>query len=215
MEKEKKEMDKRTTAILNLIGFSHAEDPTRIKEDLLRQAGERADSTAVALVRKLDVSKLNESIMDAVKTLFTEAELDEAIKLADNPVVKKARIATASINKAVSDIIGSEASRLMSETSSGFSSSHAAGPKEGEKPSGLVAGDKVRIGKHDAVNDEDDNWCPRMDKYIGKIATIKKVLGFDPEGYEVARIDLDEGEYSWRTRNMTRATTETSKAEFN
>jgi len=203
-KKEPEKMDRGVSAILQLIGFTHAEDPTNIKEDLMKQAGERADVTAVALVKKLDVSSLNASIIDVIKTLFTEAELAEAVKIAESPVVKKARIATASINKTVSDVIGAEATRLMSERGDGWSPSREQITKE--KPSGLKEGDKVIVGRHSSEGDgEDDNWSPRMDKYVDKVATIKKILGFDPEGYEVARIDLDEQEYSWRTRNMKRA----------
>lgn len=213
------EMDEKISAILKLIGFQHAEDPSRIKEDLIKHAGESKESVAIALVAKLDITKVNDAIKSVVETLFTPAELDEAYKIANTSVVKKARIAAASIHKAVQDAIAKEATKLMSTMPSSLSSSSEPwkeifskssgeiagkiGGTKREPPSGLKPNDDVTLGRHRIDHEGDEpNWRPSMDKFVGRDTTIQRIVGFDPQGFEVATVAADDGRHMWRTRDM-------------
>lgn len=67
--------------------------------------------------------------------------------------------------------------------------------------SGLRPGDRVRVGSHTVVNG-DANWVEPMARYVGRQATIMELAGSDGAGQWVVRVDVDDGEFAWRTRDL-------------
>lgn len=66
---------------------------------------------------------------------------------------------------------------------------------------GFRVGDVVRIGRHDVYRGI-DNWADAMGAYVGRNGAITELVGRDASGAWVVRLDVDGGEYVWRTRNM-------------
>ena len=53
------------------------------------------------------------------------------------------------------------------------------------------------------------NWSPEQSQYVGKKARITRVLpGKDWSGCRCCRIDIDEGENTWRVESMVLASEE-------
>ncbi|NCC50394.1 MAG: hypothetical protein EOM20_04175 [Spartobacteria bacterium] len=46
------------------------------------------------------------------------------------------------------------------------------------------------------------NWTPEMNAYAGREAIVTQLVGKDNDGYYTAKVDVDEGYYSWRIRNI-------------
>ena len=61
-------------------------------------------------------------------------------------------------------------------------------------------GTKVILGKHKMIHGN-DYWSPKMDQYVGKVATIKEPAT-DPTGAVVARVDGPGSGHAWRLCNM-------------
>ncbi len=78
---------------------------------------------------------------------------------------------------------------------------------EVEKPySGFKVGDRVILGRHRPVQG-DSNWAPDMGSYVGKVATINRLVDGTEEfngveGVYLVRVDEDEEQYVWRTRDL-------------
>ncbi len=67
--------------------------------------------------------------------------------------------------------------------------------------SGFEVGDRVELGRHRLYGGE-ENWAKPMERYVGRNAIITEHLGLDASGGWIVRIDIDEGEWVWRTRDM-------------
>ncbi len=63
-------------------------------------------------------------------------------------------------------------------------------------------GSVVILGRHRPV-DGDDNWAGGMDAYVGKTASITELAGVDPSGCPIVLVDIDDGEWYWRVRDLT------------
>lgn len=74
----------------------------------------------------------------------------------------------------------------------------------GDNPShgAAVVGAMVRLNRHRAVNGA-DNWAPRMDAYVGRVARITLVVGPDASNCAMVRVDADSGAFAWRVRDLT------------
>lgn len=66
----------------------------------------------------------------------------------------------------------------------------------------IQLGSQVTLGRHREVSG-DFNWSPEMDPFIGRQARITELVGVDDRGCAVVRIDVDNGEFYWRIRDMT------------
>jgi hypothetical protein len=69
---------------------------------------------------------------------------------------------------------------------------------------GLKLGDMVRVGRHTPV-DGMTNWLEDMDVFVGRNATITDFVGQDDTGSWLVKLDIDQGDWVWRTRNLTLA----------
>lgn len=50
--------------------------------------------------------------------------------------------------------------------------------------------------------DKTPNWTPEMNAYAGKTAKVTELLGKDSDGFYMLKLDVDEGFFSWRARNI-------------
>jgi hypothetical protein len=66
---------------------------------------------------------------------------------------------------------------------------------------GLRLGDQIRVGRHTPI-EGGANWTPEMEVYVGRNAVITELVGQDAWGAWVVRVDLDRGQFVWRTRDM-------------
>ncbi|MCC7542783.1 MAG: hypothetical protein IT379_41590 [Deltaproteobacteria bacterium] len=64
-------------------------------------------------------------------------------------------------------------------------------------------GDNVILTRHDQMGGG-DNWTPEMDPFVGMVARVQAIVGPDPNGQPVVRVDVDGGQYAWRVRNVVR-----------
>lgn len=67
---------------------------------------------------------------------------------------------------------------------------------------GIRTGTRVTLGRHREV-DGVDNWDPAMDSYVGLTATVRTLIGVDPQGCPIIYVDVDGGAYFWRVRDVT------------
>ncbi len=67
---------------------------------------------------------------------------------------------------------------------------------------GFGVGDRVALQEHRALAG-DRNWSEGMRGFVGRSATITGLAGRDAAGAWVVRVDLDRGEFVWRTRDLT------------
>jgi hypothetical protein len=65
----------------------------------------------------------------------------------------------------------------------------------------LAAGTKVVLGRHTPVNGDVD-WNDAMDGHVGQTATITMLGGVDMAGCPVVKVDIDQGLWFWRIRDM-------------
>ncbi len=66
-------------------------------------------------------------------------------------------------------------------------------------------GSRVVLGEHEVVTKDDPdsrNWGEDMSDYVGMTATVTGHEGQDPWGRPVVTVDVDDGQYYWRTENM-------------
>ena len=65
----------------------------------------------------------------------------------------------------------------------------------------IAVGTQVTLGRHTAVND-DTNWNDQMDAYVGQTASVGTLNGVDGAGCPVVKVDVDQGIFSWRIRDL-------------
>lgn len=62
-------------------------------------------------------------------------------------------------------------------------------------------GSQVVLGRHRPVDGE-DNWTPGMERYAGRVARVIELVGVDEQGCPLLRVDVDEGGWVWRLRDV-------------
>ncbi|MEZ4673303.1 MAG: hypothetical protein R2932_03550 [Caldilineaceae bacterium] len=65
----------------------------------------------------------------------------------------------------------------------------------------IQVGSRVILGRHRAVNGS-ENWAAEMAQYVGRIAVVTSLSGTDGAGCPQINVDLDNGRYVWRIRDM-------------
>jgi hypothetical protein len=65
----------------------------------------------------------------------------------------------------------------------------------------LRVGSQVVLGRHRSV-DGSANWAPGMEPYVGLLATVSDLGGVDSQGCPAVAVDVDEGQYYWRIRDL-------------
>lgn len=66
---------------------------------------------------------------------------------------------------------------------------------------GAELGATVVLGRHRTVRGE-DSWRTEMEAFIGRRAVVREQVGVDGRGCPVVRVDVDEGRYYWRVRDL-------------
>lgn len=69
---------------------------------------------------------------------------------------------------------------------------------------GLEPGDTVTIQDHRPWYEE-QNWVSDMDEFVGSDAKIDELSGVDAAGCPGVTLDIDEGQYFWRVRDLKSA----------
>lgn len=78
-------------------------------------------------------------------------------------------------------------------------------PPERKPFDGWHVGDRVILSRHREIDGE-ENWDPEMEQYVGKAAEITELFTTEPgSGAYLVRVDIDHGEWSWRTESLTSA----------
>jgi hypothetical protein len=78
----------------------------------------------------------------------------------------------------------------------------ACGQTDANAQYGVVAvGSEVVIGRHRPVDGE-DNWVEQMDPYVGRRARVMELVGVDDQGCPLLRVDVDQGDWYWRLRDV-------------
>lgn len=65
----------------------------------------------------------------------------------------------------------------------------------------IGVGSEVVIGRHRPVDGE-DNWVEPMDFYVGRRARVMELIGVDEQGCPLLRVDVDQGDWYWRLRDV-------------
>jgi hypothetical protein len=65
----------------------------------------------------------------------------------------------------------------------------------------VVIGSEVVLGRHRPVQGQ-DNWTAEMERYLGRVARVTELVGVDDQGCPLIRVDLDQGEWYWRLRDV-------------
>jgi hypothetical protein len=63
-------------------------------------------------------------------------------------------------------------------------------------------GVQVILGRHDSINGS-DNWNETMEQYVDQLAIVTALDGTDGSGCPTVYVDIDNGNWVWRIRNMT------------
>ncbi len=63
-------------------------------------------------------------------------------------------------------------------------------------------GTTVILGEHRPVNG-DANWADEMAAFVGQQAVVTRLSGVDPIGCPGVRVDIDNGQWFWRLRDLT------------
>lgn len=66
---------------------------------------------------------------------------------------------------------------------------------------GLDVGDKVTVGEHNPWFGH-ENWAAEMSEFVGQEAEIQEIIGTDDAGCPGVVLDVDDGEYFWRIRDL-------------
>jgi len=69
----------------------------------------------------------------------------------------------------------------------------------------VSVGTEVVIGRHRPVDGE-TNWVPEMEPFVGRRAAVTVLVGVDEQGCGLVHLDLDEGDFFWRLRDLHLAT---------
>jgi hypothetical protein len=79
----------------------------------------------------------------------------------------------------------------------------ACGQTEDNADYGPVAvGTSVILGEHREFQG-DANWAEDMAAFVGREAVVTRLSGVDPSGCPGVRVDIDNGEWFWRLRDLT------------
>jgi hypothetical protein len=70
-----------------------------------------------------------------------------------------------------------------------------------ERYGAAVAGAQVILGRHRTV-DGDANWSEEMSPFVGRSARIVGPAGVDGQGCPGVRVDVDQGSWFWRIRDL-------------
>jgi len=62
-------------------------------------------------------------------------------------------------------------------------------------------GTEVVIGRHRPVDGE-TNWVAEMEPFVGRRAAVTVLVGVDEQGCGLVHLDLDEGDFFWRLRDL-------------
>jgi hypothetical protein len=62
-------------------------------------------------------------------------------------------------------------------------------------------GTEVVIGRHREVDGE-TNWVALMDPYVGRRARVTQLVGVDDQGCPLIAVDIDNGDWYWRLRDV-------------
>jgi hypothetical protein len=62
-------------------------------------------------------------------------------------------------------------------------------------------GSQVLLGRQRPVNG-DEGWNAGMTPYVGRQARVTTLAGADGRGCPVVQVDVDQGQYGWRVRDM-------------
>lgn len=65
----------------------------------------------------------------------------------------------------------------------------------------LAVGTEVELGRHRPVDGE-TNWVQEMDPFVGRRAHIATLVGVDEQGCALVHVDIDEGDWYWRARDL-------------
>ena len=65
----------------------------------------------------------------------------------------------------------------------------------------LEEGAEVELGRHRPV-DGVTNWAIEMEQLVGGVARVTERVGVDEQGCPLVRVDIDEGEWLWRIRDL-------------
>jgi hypothetical protein len=78
----------------------------------------------------------------------------------------------------------------------------------------VVVGGLVVLDRHRPWRG-DSNWNAGMEAFLGQVATVTELSGLDDVGCPGVRVDLDQGEFFWRIRDMdlARVVTERGRVE--
>ncbi len=62
-------------------------------------------------------------------------------------------------------------------------------------------GSLVLLGRQRSVNG-DEGWNTGMTPYVGRQALVTALAGADGRGCPVVQVDVDQGQYGWRVRDV-------------
>ncbi len=65
----------------------------------------------------------------------------------------------------------------------------------------VAVGARVTLGRHRPVEGE-ANWVDEMEPFVGRVASVVQLVGVDEQGCGLAAVDVDEGAFYWRIRDM-------------
>ena len=58
-----------------------------------------------------------------------------------------------------------------------------------------------RAGTHRAVDGE-NNWVVEMEPFVGRVAVVQERIGVDDQGCPLVAVDVDQGDFYWRVRDL-------------
>jgi hypothetical protein len=65
----------------------------------------------------------------------------------------------------------------------------------------IRVGSRVILGAHRPVRG-DRAWTPAMQTYVGRPTRVRELSGVDGQGCPTVHVDLDNGTYGWRVRDL-------------
>lgn len=74
-----------------------------------------------------------------------------------------------------------------------------------ERYGGATMGAQVVLGRHRSV-DGDTNWSEEMSQFVGRSARVVGPAGIDGQGCPGVRVDIDQGNWFWRIRDLRAST---------
>ena len=94
---------------------------------------------------------------------------------------------------ATSDAAGAEADERIPQVCGMTDATAAWGP--------VSVGTEVVLGRHRPVEGE-TNWVEDMEAFVGRRARITELIGVDEQGCALVHVDIDDGGWFWRLRDM-------------